>query len=526
MESKKNNIDGHYNYSKAGKFSMQKFSYLIDKNQKVNDKLLKYKNRKKLFSDYFKEPVFSPKSEEIESFFSNEDIFNKEYKDNLIKSAKNRNKGKGFQLKSSCSYLNKGKKSENNLFKIRSKIINNNYNKSFDKYKYHLLHHNETTNNLVDKKKISPSCTRYNPKLNYIYKKLIYSISFKKMCGRQKKLDINKKDNDLNGNKTKVDKDKLKKSEKKEHKSNSARNPINTNIHGSINMKFQLPRQSLPNHYDFRIRKDNYNNKFSSLGKEKEFFFEKMYKTHSGFKIGISHINNFNLTTYKKMAKVSSPSNSPLKNTESKFSVNYTNIKENNKNDDIILKNENNEFEIKKNNSKLKDKNYENKKSIFKKTPEDTDNEYSKLWSESDYFEFLNKKKILNNNISNKFKNIQNKNNHNISKKSNLYESKSCFNLNINKMKNLENKKYKGINFEKMLSREYLDKINRNEEPIHPMITPNYSAVDPKSVMKVIYSKEINNHSHEKFHGFNGDFTYDINKIFYKYNNHISPRVF
>ena len=113
-----------------------------------------------------------------------------------------------------------------------------------------------------------------------------------------------------------------------------------------------------------------------------------------------------------------------------------------------------------------------------------------------------------------------------MSKKSNLYESKSCFNLYINKLKDLDNKKYKGINFEKMLSREYLDKINRNEEPIHPMITPNYSAVDPKSIMKVIYSKETYSHSPEKFHGYNGDFTYDINKIFNKYNNHISPRAF
>ena len=77
-----------------------------------------------------------------------------------------------------------------------------------------------------------------------------------------------------------------------------------------------------------------------------------------------------------------------------------------------------------------------------------------------------------------------------------------------------------------MLSRDYLDKINKNEEPIHPMITPNYSAVYPKSIMKVIYSKETYNHSPERFHGFNGEFTYDINKIFSKYNNHTSPKAF
>ena len=117
-----------------------------------------------------------------------------------------------------------------------------------------------------------------------------------------------------------------------------------------------------------------------------------------------------------------------------------------------------------------------------------------------------------------------NKNNSN--KKSKLCESKSCLNINTFKSKNVLDKHHKGINFEKMLSREYLNKINRYEESMHPMITPSCSAVVPKSIMKVIYSKCRHNHSPKKFHGFNGEFTFDINKIFYKYNNHFSPRIF
>ena len=77
-----------------------------------------------------------------------------------------------------------------------------------------------------------------------------------------------------------------------------------------------------------------------------------------------------------------------------------------------------------------------------------------------------------------------------------------------------------------MLSREYLDKITRIKEPIHPMITPNYSSIEPKTIMKVLYSKSNKNKNKPHIIAYNNDYTYDINNIFNKYNNHHYPKKF
>ena len=535
MESKNSNIEKQYNYSKAGKFSMQKYSYLIDKNQKTNNSLLKTKNRKKLFNSFFQEPILAKKAEVMDSFFSNEEDIFKEYKPNL--SSKNKN-NKEFKVNGSCSYIDKRQKPKSSYSNTKNNIINNNFNKTFDKFKYHLLHHNESPN-LILKKRISPSCTRYRPKLEYIYKKLIYSISFKKMSGRQnkfKKEDIKK----INYNKIKINADKSKASNARDFKLNSSEksfNSLDKYIRGTVIMKYQLSRQSLPNHNDFRIRKniDDKNN-LSLSDKEKEDIFQKMYKTH--FRTSKSSNNTFNFTIYKK----SQPSLNILKKRNSKVIVNKIERKEKyniqkapiNMEESIIqnniLKNDKIKSEIKKNEvsqaSQLKvisynntDKNNEEAK--FHKKIDEQDKEISKSFIDSNYLDLINKKKFLNSQLLTKRNNNSNKN-----KKAKFFESNSCLNINSFKSKNIQSKNYKGINFEKMLSREYLDKINRYEEPIHPMITPNYSSIDPKSQMKVLYSKREYNLNQEKFHGFNGDFTFDINKIFYKYNNHFSPKTF
>jgi len=106
-------------------------------------------------------------------------------------------------------------------------------------------------------------------------------------------------------------------------------------------------------------------------------------------------------------------------------------------------------------------------------------------------------------------------------------EENSTNNANINK-KNILNQtqKLKGINFKQMLSREYLNKITQIKEPMHPMITPNYSSVEPKTIMKVLYSKSNKNEEKTKIIAYNNDFTYDINNIYNNYNNHHSPKKF
>ena len=102
---------------------------------------------------------------------------------------------------------------------------------------------------------------------------------------------------------------------------------------------------------------------------------------------------------------------------------------------------------------------------------------------------------------------------------------KSEDNNNINQSLN-QTVKYKAINFKKMLSREYLNKIKSSKEPIHPMVTPNYSSVEPKTIMKVLYSKTSKKDNNNKMIAYNNDFTYDINEIYNKYNNHHYPKKF
>ena len=82
------------------------------------------------------------------------------------------------------------------------------------------------------------------------------------------------------------------------------------------------------------------------------------------------------------------------------------------------------------------------------------------------------------------------------------------------------------VNFKKMLSRAYLDKISNNIENIHSTITPNYLAIEPKCIMKVAYKNIKYNFHKPPFKGMSADYTFDMDKIFFKYNNHIPPKSF
>ena len=83
-----------------------------------------------------------------------------------------------------------------------------------------------------------------------------------------------------------------------------------------------------------------------------------------------------------------------------------------------------------------------------------------------------------------------------------------------------------GVNFKKMLSRAYLDKLSNNVENIYSTITPNYLSIEPKCIMKVKYKNKKYNFQRPPFKGLSADYTFDINKIFFKYNNHIPPKTF
>ena len=116
----------------------------------------------------------------------------------------------------------------------------------------------------------------------------------------------------------------------------------------------------------------------------------------------------------------------------------------------------------------------------------------------------------------------------------NLFQRKRIYKNNNNKNNSLNNinqipksNSTKTVNFEKMLSREYLNKQGKEKEPLHPQVNPKYDLVQPKCIMKVVYSNKTYYPKKVKvFQGLGEDVTFDADKLFYKYNNHFPVKSF
>ena len=438
----------YVNYSKAGKDSVKKYLYLLNKTYKP--KIDPYE----MFS--FKE---KDDSEDNDSYIYHEDIFNKTYEKKLTDNDKKEeilDEKKILKIKSTCSSLNKKQNTGNEFLQVRDDIINNKFDLKFDKYKYHLLHHNENYDYIFNKRRIGPSCAKYQPKFDYTYKKLIYSIPFKKMSGRQSQIIIKKIKQDNNNNQQSTGK----------------------KIVSSLDKIKQSPIKNR-----FKIKKEKLRNKNNRY--ERNTIFDSIISKQSKRKDSSNSINSNNFVF----------TNNELNFIRKKIKLEKK--KNLSKQKEIIKANSMNKFNLNK--EKLLEK-------INLQTPQ----------QQSDSTQIFHLK-ITNNNdfISNK------------SSEKNTIKSplKSEDNNNINQSLN-QTVKYKAINFKKMLSREYLNKIKSSKEPIHPMVTPNYSSVEPKTIMKVLYSKTSKKDNNNKMIAYNNDFTYDINEIYNKYNNHHYPKKF
>ena len=448
MDNKK-----YENLSKAGKNSVKKYLYLLSKKEK----------RKFDFNDlfYLKEKNEN-NPEDNESYFYNEDIFNKTY-EKKISEKERKKKGKIFKIKSACSSLNKKKNTENEFIEIRNNIINNSFGMKYDKYKYHLLHHNDKYENIFIKKKNNPSSTKYQPKYEYIYRKLIYSIPFKKMSGRQNKILFKKF-----------------KEKAKEQLKTKFLNHLTTDKNHISPLNNQSLRQLSHNHSELIIKNKK---------------------------------NNKNVTKIENIGSVSKQKNNIRQDSSNSISNNYLT---------------NNEID-----STTKRINLEKKQSQVQpiKKVKNQKNDINNIKSNEKIEKKLNSspKHILRN-VSNyilsPYKTYEKKDNTNNNSLAILNEE-NLPDLDINKNGVFKQTiKYKGINFKKMLSREYLNKITSSKEPMHPMVTPNYSLVEPKTIMKVLYSKSCKNEDKKHIIAYNNDYTYDINNIFNKYNNHHYPKQF
>ena len=438
----------YVNYSKAGKDSVKKYLYLLNKTYKPKidpDEMFSFKEK--------------DDSEDNDSYIYHEDIFNKTYEKKLTDNDKKEeilDEKKILKIKSTCSSLNKKQNTGNEFLQVRDDIINNKFDLKFDKYKYHLLHHNENYDYIFNKRRIGPSCAKYQPKFEYTYKKLIYSIPFKKMSGRQSQIVIKKIKQDNNNNQQSTGK----------------------KIVSSLDKIKQSPIKN-----SFKIKKEKLRNKNNRY--ERNTIFDSIISKQSKRKDSSNSINSNNFVF----------TNNELNFIRKKIKLEKK--KNLSKQKEIIKANSMNKFNLNK--EKLLEK-------INLQTPQ----------QQSDSTQIFHLK-ITNNNdfISNK------------SSEKNTIKSplKSEDNNNINQSLN-QTVKYKAINFKKMLSREYLNKIKSSKEPIHPMVTPNYSSVEPKTIMKVLYSKTLKKDNNNKIIAYNNDFTYDINEIYNKYNNHHYPKKF
>ena len=430
-------IKKYENLSKAGKDSVKKYLYLLTKKEK----------KKFDFTDlFFFKDKSRENSEDNDSYIYHEDIFNKTFDKKLNDQANERK----FQIKSACSSLNKKKNTNSEFLELRSNIINNNFDMRYDKYKYHLLHHNDNYDNLFYKRSSSPSAAKYQPKFEYTYRKLIYSIPFKKMSGRQNKI-ITRKFNEKA-------KDKL---------DNKLLSYLSVDQKTNYSLNKKILNESNPKIKD-----------------------KKNQKTNKITKIKIISKRNNNII--RKDSSISNSSNNfVFTNNELNFIRKKINLE----------KKQNNILQIKKLKKEKEEKNIK-----INKTRE------KKLISPS-----LSPIKITSKTSNHILIPIKLHDKNNIEEHNQETDKNDKLNLTT---------KYKGINFKKMLSREYLDKITRIKEPIHPMITPNYSSIEPKTIMKVLYSKSNKNENKPHIIAYNNDYTYDINNIFNKYNNHHYPKKF
>ena len=172
---------------------------------------------------------------------------------------------------------------------------------------------------------------------------------------------------------------------------------------------------------------------------------------------------------------------------------------------------------------KLKDNNKLNN-NFFQKIAMNNTRQKSSKRSNSTFTHISNNSNNNNNfYIQNNFKNIL----------PNIKRENKIFYLNNNKKPHYKYKRNNsyhfikgGVNFKKMLSRAYLDKISSFVENIYSAITPNYLAIEPKCIMKVTYKNRKYNLQRPPFKGMSADYTFDMNKIFFKYNNHIPPKSF
>ena len=532
LKIKKINSSG-YNFSYCGEASAKQYLFLIDKKKHLAN-LTKLSRRNKIISDdYINQKERDTYDNIYEKDEFEDDIFDKNYR-NKYKQLLEEQKQKYFNLKKSCSFLSRKEEKllneDENKKKNSKRQLLTKFEK--DKFKYHLIHHHHDF--YMDKSIYNiggePACTSYNPQKERIYKKIIYSPEFKKMSGRydieelkekieqqiENNLRIKKENESLSYRKKierirattqimKKDEIKPKKDENQNKRNNSKRNYSSSEQKGDTNMVTST------------IDKDSFDN---VMGKN---LAEKISRNNINsrlFKKASTMIVNFENPTMYFLGK-------------SRNDINVQNLYEDEKGS-------NNDYGDKKKSSENIDGSntlssvHQNKTtSVIKVSSSENCNNNNGTDIIYPYNASKNDSNIL---IDNNYVQQQQKEDSNYSS----YVKIDFYPLNKRPIKKRNStiikpnknifpsiKENKSVNFDKMLSRDYVTKIHEQKYTIYSSLSPNYDSIRPNNIMKVIYArKHYRKHNAKEFKSVFNEFVFDINKNFNKYNNHSPPKHF
>lgn len=309
----------------------------------------------------------------------------------------------------------------------------------------------------------NPTCTKYTPKYNLIFPKLLTGPEWKIISGRkEKKLEIDEKDFLIT------------------HESK--------NIQGEYKCLVNM-------------------NKTTQRG---ELFGSNDVRVLSVKKFDISQIRKSNILNEKKNNKTININKSENKSTIKKKmdeAIKNIKIEDNKENCNIELLIENNISKKSLSNEKINKKNNEEEK-ITKETehaPIDTEKSETKKYNSiNDNSKSISKNKSIKKGSSKIF----------------LLKKKKTYNTSQNEEKNENNnnndiipKKINNtINFEKTISREKLYKLNNKERYLDIARTINYSLVSERPKTFTFYKTSKNLHTIKKFKGIEPNPNYDANK--------------
>ena len=535
-----------FNFSHIGEASAKQYLYLLDKKKHLQN-LLKGKKHAKLIEDDFVDQEEKDIYDELyEKDEYEEDIFDKDYKNKYLQLLEEQ-KQKYFNLKKSCSFLTNTEKKEikQNKFDENKKNSNKKLLDRFDndKFKYHLIHHHHDyylDKSLINANGAEPACTSYNPRMEYIFKKIIYSPEFKKMSGRydhdnlkdkiEKQIEINikqKRERESKNQQKKLEKIRSSVILQKKESKNKEKIINKIELLKRHNSWYEKSNNSMANLFK---NSSNNNTIDDEMVNESKNFNKKLFKRTNtminkepkliSFGLGNKNSNsNNNKNSYESIKNIEEDENEEDNyDFYEKKNISNNNIEGNT----LSSANHNKTTSGRKIDSSV---NYKNN---------DTDIIYPYNISKNDSNIFINNnysyKKKKTSEINKINSTSYNENKVIKKRKTNMINSNKRSSSTINNKQNGNNiilpslMNNKVVNFEKMLSRDYIRKLNERKVNIYSGLSPNYESIRPKSIMKVIYAqRHCKKYRNKEFKSIFNEFVFDINKNFNNINNHSKP---